>query len=73
MMKNSTLFLILFATSIGSLVAQDVEPSKNKFGAILSTNIFGFDDDFNKVDVGGGFYFSAKISKRFSIYYLNKK
>ena len=61
-MKNSILFLILFTTSIGSLLAQDVEPSKNKFGVILSTNIFGFDDDFNKVDVGGGFYFSRKIS-----------
>jgi len=34
----------------------------------LSTNIFGFNDDFNKVDVGGGFYFSRKISKRLSIY-----
>ena len=68
-MKNVILLLILFATSIGSLVAQDVEPSKNKFGFILSTNIFGFnDDDFNKVDVGGGFYFSRKISKRLSIY-----
>ena len=67
-MKNSILFLILFTTSIGSLLAQDVEPSKNKFGVILSTNIFGFDDDFNKVDVGGGFYFSRKISKRLSIY-----
>ena len=67
-MKNSILFLILFTTSIGSLLAQDVEPSKNKFGVVLSTNIFGFDDDFNKVDVGGGFYFSRKISKRLSIY-----
>ena len=67
-MKNSILCLILFTTSIGSLFAQDVEPSKNKFGVILSTNIFGFDDDFNKVDVGGGFYFSRKISKRLSIY-----
>ena len=67
-MKNSILFLFLFATSIGSLVAQDAEPSKNKFGAILSTNIFGFNDDFNKVDVGGGCYFSRKISKRLSIY-----
>jgi hypothetical protein len=67
-MKNSILFLILFTTPIGSLLAQDVEPSKNKFGVILSTNIFGFDDDFNKVDVGGGFYFSRKISKRLSIY-----
>jgi hypothetical protein len=67
-MKNSVLFLILFTTSIGSLLAQDVEPSKNKFGVILSTNIFGFDDDFNKVDVGGGFYFSRKISKSVSIY-----
>ena len=67
-MKNSILFLFLFSTSIGSLVAQDVEPSKNKFGAILSTNIFGFNDDINKVDVGGGFYFSRKISKRISIY-----
>ena len=67
-MKNSILLIILLATSIGSLVAQDVEPSKNKFGAILSTNIFGFNDDFNKVDVGGGFYFSRKISKKLSIY-----
>ncbi len=67
-MKNPILFLILFATSIGSLVAQDIAPSKNKFGAILSTNIFGFNDDFNKVDVGGGFYFSRKISKILSIY-----
>ena len=67
-MKNSILLIILLAISIGGLVAQDMEPSKNKFGAILSTNIFGFDSDFNKVDVGGGFYFSRKISKRFSIY-----
>ena len=67
-MKNVILLLILFATSIGSLVAQDAEPSKNKFGAILSTNIFGFNDDFNKVDVGGGFYFSRKITNKLSIY-----
>ena len=67
-MKNSILFLILFTTSIGQLLAQDMEPSKNKFGVVLSTNIFGFDDNFNKVDVGGGFYFSRKISKRLSIY-----
>jgi hypothetical protein len=67
-MKNSILLLLLFTTSIGTLFAQDLEPSKNKFGFILSTNIFGFNDDFNKVDVGGGFYFSRKISKRFSIY-----
>jgi hypothetical protein len=67
-MKNSVLFLILFTTSIGSLLAQDVEPSKNKIGVVLSTNIFGFNDDFNKVDVGGGFYFSRKISKSVSIY-----
>ena len=67
-MKNSILLLLLFTTSIGTLFAQDLEPSKNKFGVILSTNIFGFNDDFNKVDVGGGFYFSRKISKRFSIY-----
>ena len=67
-MKNSILLLLLFTTSIGTLFAQDVEPSKNKFGVILSTNIFGFNDDFNKVDVGGGFYFSRKISKRLSIY-----
>ena len=67
-MKNAILFLILLTTSIGSLLAQDAEPSKNKFGVVLSTNIFGCDDDFNKVDVGGGFYFRRKISKRVSIY-----
>jgi hypothetical protein len=48
-MKNSILILILFTISTGTLFVQDVEPSKNKFGAILSTNIFGFNDDFNKV------------------------
>ena len=67
-MKNSIVLLILFTTPIWSLIAQDVEPSKNKFGVILSTNILGFNDDFNKVDVGGGFYFSRKISNRLSIY-----
>jgi hypothetical protein len=34
----------------------------------LSTNIFGFNDDLNNVYAGGGFYFSRKISNRFSIY-----
>jgi hypothetical protein len=67
-MKKSILTLTLLCVTITTLVAQDAEPSKNKFGALLSTNIFGFNDDFNKVDVGGGFYFSRKISKRLSIY-----
>jgi len=67
-MKKSILTLALLCATITTSVAQEIAPSKNKFGAILSTNIFGFDDDFNKVDVGGGFYFSRKISKRLSIY-----
>jgi hypothetical protein len=67
-MKKSFLILALLCATITTLVAQEIEPSKNKFGVVLSTNIFGFDDDFNKVDVGGGFYFSRKISKRLSIY-----
>jgi len=67
-MKKSILTLTLLCVTITTLVAQDAEPSKNKFGALLSTNIFGFNDDFNKVDVGGGFYFSRKISKKLSIY-----
>jgi hypothetical protein len=67
-MKKSFLTLALLCAIITTIVAQEIAPSKNKFGVILSTNIFGFDDDFNKVDVGGGFYFSRKISKRLSIY-----
>ena len=67
-MKKLFLTLALLSATITTLVAQEIAPSKNKFGALLSTNIFGFNDDFNKVDVGGGFYFSRKISKRFSIY-----
>jgi hypothetical protein len=67
-MKKSFLTLALICATITTSVAQDITSSKNKFGAILSTNIFGFNDDFNKVDVGGGFYFSRKISKRLSIY-----
>jgi hypothetical protein len=67
-MKKLFLILALLCATITTLVAQEIAPSKNKFGALLSTNIFGFNDDFNKVDVGGGFYFSRKISKRLSIY-----
>ena len=67
-MKKLFLTLALLCATITTLVAQEIAPSKNKFGVVLSTNIFGFDDDFNKVDVGGGFYFSRKISKRLSIY-----
>ena len=67
-MKKSILILILYSISTVTLVAQDIDPSKNKIGMTLSTNLFGFNDDLNKVDVGGGFYFSRKISKRFSIY-----
>jgi len=67
-MKKSFLTLALLCAIITTIVAQEIAPSKNKFGVILSTNIFGFNDDFNKVDVGGGFYFSRKISKRLSIY-----
>ncbi len=67
-MKNSIVLLILFATSIGTLAAQDVEPSKNKFGVTLSTNIFGLNDNLNHVAVGGGFYFGRKIANKLSIY-----
>ena len=67
-MKNSIVLLILFATSIGSLAAQDLEPSKNKFGVTLSTNIFGLNDNLNHVAVGGGFYFGRKIANKLSIY-----
>jgi hypothetical protein len=67
-MKKLFLILALLCATITTLVAQEIAPSKNKFGVILSTNIFGFNDDYNKVDVGGGFYFSRKISKRVSIY-----
>ena len=67
-MKKSSLTLALLCATITTSVAQDITPSKNKFGAILSTNIFGFNDDFNKVDVGGGFFYSRKIANRLSIY-----
>jgi hypothetical protein len=75
-MKKSFLTLALLCATITTIVAQEIAPSKNKFGVTLSTNIFGFNEGlnkvdvegFNKVDVGGGFYFSRKISKRLSIY-----
>jgi hypothetical protein len=75
-MKKSFLTLALLCATITTIVAQEIAPSKNKFGVTLSTNIFGFNEGLNKVDVeglnkvdvGGGFYFSRKISKRLSIY-----
>jgi len=68
-LRKSLLILTLFGSAMGLSLAQDTEPSKNKFGATLSTNIFGWNGDLNNVDVGGGFYFSRKISKRVSIYF----
>jgi hypothetical protein len=67
-MKKSFLTLALLCATITTSVAQDITPSKNKFGAILSTNIFGLNDDLNHVGVGGGFFYSRKITNRLSIY-----
>jgi hypothetical protein len=67
-MKKSILTLALLCATITTSVAQEIAPSKNKFGAILSTNIFGFNDDLNHVAVGGGFFYSRKITNRLSIY-----
>ena len=67
-MKKSILFFFLLSATTGKLLAQELAPSKNKFGATLSTNIFWLNDDLNHVDVGGGFYYSRKISNRLSIY-----
>jgi hypothetical protein len=67
-MKKSILILTLLCSITGTIVAQEITPSKNKIGVILSTNIFGLNDDLNHVDVGGGFYYSRKISNRLSIY-----
>ena len=67
-MKKSILILTLLCSITGTIIAQEITPSKNKFGVILSTNNFGLNDDLNNVDVGGGFYYSRKISNRLSIY-----
>ena len=50
-MKKLFLTLALLCATITTLVAQEIAPSKNKFGALLSTNIFGFDEGFNKVEL----------------------
>jgi len=67
-MKKSILIFAIIYSALSTVVAQNAESPKNKLGATISTNIFGINGDLTKVDVGGGFYFSAKISKRFSIY-----
>jgi hypothetical protein len=67
-MKKSFLTLALLCATIATSVAQDITPSKNNFGVTLSTNIFGLNDELNHVAVGGGFYFSRKITNKLSIY-----
>jgi len=67
-MKKSILTLALLCATITTSVAQDITPSKNNFGVTLSTNIFGLNDELNHVAVGGGFYFSRKITNKLSIY-----
>jgi hypothetical protein len=67
-MKKSILTLALLCATITTSVAQDITPSKNNFGVTLSTNIFGLNDELNYVAVGGGFYFSRKITNKLSIY-----
>jgi hypothetical protein len=68
-MKKTVLILALVFATVGTLVAQEVVPSKNKFGVTLSTNLFGLDDDLSHVDVGGGFYYSMQLKNRLSLYY----
>jgi hypothetical protein len=67
-MKKSILTLALLCATITTSVAQDITQSKNNFGVTLSTNIFGLNDELNHVAVGGGFYFSRKITNKLSIY-----
>jgi hypothetical protein len=67
-MKKSFLIFFLICSTTAKLLAQEIAPSKNKFGATLSTNIFGVYDDLNHIAVGGGFYFSRKIANKLSIY-----
>jgi len=68
-MKKTVLILAFVFVTVGTLVAQEVTPSKNKFGVILSTNLFGLDGDLSNVNVGGGFYYSLRLYKRLSFYY----
>ena len=68
-MKKTVLILALVFARVGTLVAQEVAPSKNKFGVTLSTNLFGLDNDLSHVDVGGGFYYSIQLKNRLSLYY----
>ena len=68
-MKKTVLILALVFATVGTLVAQEVAPSKNKFGVTLSTNLFGLDSDISHVDVGGGFYYSMQLKNRLSLYY----
>ena len=67
-MKKTVLILALVFATVGTLVAQEVAPSKNKFGVTQSTNLFGLDNDLSHVDVGGGFYYSIQLHKRLSLY-----
>jgi hypothetical protein len=67
-MKVSILILFLLSAITCKLFAQEVAPSKNKFGVSISTHIFGFDDNPTNVNVGSGLYFSRKISNKFSLY-----
>ena len=67
-MKKTVLILALVFATLGTLVAQEIAPSKSKFGVTLSTNLFGLDDDLSNVAVGGGFYYSIQLNKRISLY-----
>ena len=67
-MRKSIFILFLFCATLSNLLAQDITPYKNKSGVTLSTNFFGINDDLNNIDVGGGIYFSRKISNSISIY-----
>ena len=67
-MRKSIFILFLFCATLSDLLAQDITPYKNKSGVTLSTNFFGINDDLNNIDIGGGVYFSRKISNSISIY-----
>jgi hypothetical protein len=67
-MKQSILLLNILCFGAGTLDAQETASSKNKLGVALSTNFFRFNNEQSKINVGGGFYYTRKLSNRFSIY-----
>jgi hypothetical protein len=70
MLKKVICLILLFFFIMSNVNAQDTIETKKRIGMLFGTNIFGSaDNNILRTTSNGGFFYSKKLSKKFSTYH----